>query len=57
MLIDQRAVNPLDTAVIARLNENEAVMRTRVAEKKVQMAVSDQHTNEHSRCMIDWWVG
>ncbi|CAN0162171.1 unnamed protein product, partial [Hapterophycus canaliculatus] len=44
--IDQRAVNPLDTAVVARLNENAAMMRTRVAEKKVQMAMIMDEANK-----------
>lgn len=40
MHMEQRGVNPLDTTVVASLNESEAAIMTRVAEKKVQMAVS-----------------
>lgn len=38
--IELRAVNPLDAAVVAALNESEAAIMTRVTEKRVQMAVS-----------------
>lgn len=39
MRIEQRAVNPLDAALVAGLNESEAAIMTRVTEKRVQMAV------------------
>lgn len=39
MHMEQRAVNPLDAAVVAGLNESEAAIMTRVTEKRVQMAV------------------
>lgn len=42
--MEQRGVNPLDTTVVAGLNESEAAIMTRVAEKKVQMAVSQGST-------------
>lgn len=38
--MELRAVNPLDAAMVTNLNESEAAIMTRVAEKRVQMAVS-----------------
>ncbi|CAB1116960.1 unnamed protein product [Ectocarpus sp. CCAP 1310/34] len=48
--MEQRGVNPLDTTVVAGLNESEAAIMTRVAEKKVQMAMIIDEANK----VVQW---
>lgn len=49
MHMQQRAVDPLDAAMVAGLNESEAAILTRVNEKRVQMAVSTEWSLGNSR--------
>ncbi len=53
MHMEQRAVNPLDAAMVASLNESEAAVMTRVNEKRVQMAVSTEESLENCIVEID----